>query len=255
MMSEQTPRTDEVAIDERDGVTHPDLCETYVAWTDYWALRERSRQIERELTSLQQKLEKVTRAFPHCEEHKPDGGTRGGCLVCALIKLSAALSRIDYLCGEPNEMQTSGYDVHCNEEAVIRNVERTLEDAEMKLTAQLKTAGEWLAAKDAEIDRLSAALKRAQDAEYRRGKIAGYQQAIAEYVFPLLNRINTSRETLNSVFDDLLTDEPRIRHWAEREDTALADEELERRIRDNYNDPRVATMIATAESNSDTQSM
>jgi len=44
---------------------------------------------------------------------------RDGC-----IKLSAALSEIDYLCGEPNEMHVSGFDVHCNEDAVVDSVRR-----------------------------------------------------------------------------------------------------------------------------------
>lgn len=40
----------------------------------------------------------------------------------ACRKLSAALSRIDYICGEPNEMECSGYDVHMNEGAVVEHV-------------------------------------------------------------------------------------------------------------------------------------
>lgn len=38
-------------------------------------------------------------------------------------RLSAALSRIDYLCGEPNEYETSFYDMHMDECAVVTNVE------------------------------------------------------------------------------------------------------------------------------------
>jgi hypothetical protein len=48
-----TPRTDAVALDQREGITHPELHETYMAWTDYWALREVSRQLERELQAHQ----------------------------------------------------------------------------------------------------------------------------------------------------------------------------------------------------------
>ena len=49
-----TPRTDAVALDEREGVTHPELCETYMAWTDYWALREHAKLLERELRRMEQ---------------------------------------------------------------------------------------------------------------------------------------------------------------------------------------------------------
>lgn len=58
-----TPLTDEVALDQRDGVTHPDLCETYMAWTDYWALRERSRKIERDLAAARAEVENAERAL------------------------------------------------------------------------------------------------------------------------------------------------------------------------------------------------
>lgn len=65
-----TPITDEYSLDEREGVTHPDLCETYMAWTDYWALRECSRRLERENAALKallrqkdEALERLARAL------------------------------------------------------------------------------------------------------------------------------------------------------------------------------------------------
>ena len=43
------------------------------------------------------------------------------------IKLSYAIDRIDYACGEPNEMEVSDYAMHQNEERVIQRVKEKLE--------------------------------------------------------------------------------------------------------------------------------
>jgi len=83
------------------------------------------------------------KALPTCDIHKPDGGSRSGCMICALQTLSAALSRIDYACGEPNEMRMSDYDLHCNEEAVVEHVQTriaTLEKANVKLREDYEKA-------------------------------------------------------------------------------------------------------------------
>lgn len=63
-------------------------------------------------------------AAPLCDNHQPTVGTRGGCVICALEHMSAALSRISYLTGPPNEMECGPYDIHCNELEVVREVTR-----------------------------------------------------------------------------------------------------------------------------------
>ncbi len=65
-----------------------------------------------------------------CDEHKPGGGSRGYCVICAGEALSAALSKISYLCGEPNEMEVGPYDVHYDENAVVAQVREMRADAE-----------------------------------------------------------------------------------------------------------------------------
>lgn len=76
-------------------------------------------------------------ATPLCHEHMPTGGTRGGCVICAQIKLSGALSRIDYACGPENDQQVSDYDVHCDEDAVVAAVVRMRRELET-IRAELK---------------------------------------------------------------------------------------------------------------------
>jgi hypothetical protein len=76
---------------------------------------------------LRHRIAELEAAFPHCEEHKPDGGARSGCLICSIEKLSFALSQIDYACGEPNEMGVSNYDLSYDAEAVVQRVTRLRE--------------------------------------------------------------------------------------------------------------------------------
>ncbi len=53
-----------------------------------------------------------------CAEHDREGGTCG-CLTCACIELSSALSRIDYMLGPSNEMELSDYDLHVDPQRVV----------------------------------------------------------------------------------------------------------------------------------------
>lgn len=80
-------------------------------------------------------------AAPLCDKHKPKGGKRAVCLACALVRLEQAMSRIDYLCGDPNEYEVSGYDLHRNEEEVIRQVANLKDEA---FKHGLKTAAEFM---------------------------------------------------------------------------------------------------------------
>lgn len=82
------------------------------------------RAAGRRIKELEAELSQYKASAPLCEEHKPNGGARATCLVCACIKLSAAIDRIDYACGEPNEMEVSGYTIHCNEDVVVENVQK-----------------------------------------------------------------------------------------------------------------------------------
>jgi hypothetical protein len=99
---------------------------------------------------------------PLCEKHQPRGGARANCLVCGLQELSAALSQIDYLCGEENEYQCSLYDVDCNEERVVEAV-RAMKQEWMDSAALLGKGGEREAALMARMDALRRLTQESQD--------------------------------------------------------------------------------------------
>lgn len=93
----------------------------------------------------QREVVALRKSFPYCEKHKPNGGTRSGCLECAYIELNAALSRISYLCGEPNEMEYSSYDADYDAQDVVRQVETLRRDAERwRAMRQQMFAVDWM---------------------------------------------------------------------------------------------------------------
>lgn len=68
----------------------------------------------------------ITSDQPTAEEELVTARQRIEKLKQGCIELSYALSRIDYICDKPNEMEVSSYDVHQNEDLVITAVERKL---------------------------------------------------------------------------------------------------------------------------------
>jgi len=66
-------------------------------------------------------MEKMSPTVVWCEEHSRSSGTYG-CLRCACQELSRAISRVDYMVGEPNVMGLSAYDVAPDPEAVVLRV-------------------------------------------------------------------------------------------------------------------------------------
>lgn len=65
-------------------------------------------------------VQKYKASAPLCAKH--EGGARNGCLVCGLIELSHALSKIDYAMSTPNEMMVSEYDINPDPNMVVDKV-------------------------------------------------------------------------------------------------------------------------------------
>lgn len=72
-------------------------------------------------------------AAPLCDKHKPSGGVRGGCVICAGEKLHSAVSRISYACELPNETECSSFDIHADEAAVVDQVKAAIADAQEEI--------------------------------------------------------------------------------------------------------------------------
>ena len=103
--------------------------ETNAVWTRF---REGCTNLET-LEEVCQKLElernRALNAGGFCEKHQPSGGVRN-CVICGMIELTHALHEIDYALSEPNEMELTDYDLHYDEDEVVRKVKdlRTLSE-------------------------------------------------------------------------------------------------------------------------------
>jgi hypothetical protein len=96
----------EAALHERIGMADEALLRAEKAEADKAMLLQTVEGLKQRAEKAEARVAKLTKA---CEEY------------------AAALSRIDYLCEmKPNNMQVSGYDVHCNEKAVVEAVERVV---------------------------------------------------------------------------------------------------------------------------------
>lgn len=95
---------------------------------------DHDRNYEDEAADLLEKqaarIAELEKALPTCDEHKPRGGARATCIICACEKLSGALSQISYLCGPPNELEVSEYDTHYDEQLVVEQVRKRIAELE-----------------------------------------------------------------------------------------------------------------------------
>lgn len=91
------------------------------------AQQERITELEAQLAAKDADIQAYRRSAPLCESHQPSGGARGGCVICNMIELSRAIGQIDYALGPPNDMNVSGYDVHCDPRTVVDRVKAEIE--------------------------------------------------------------------------------------------------------------------------------
>ncbi len=150
-------------------------------------------QVAAELRRLHAELQAHRDAAPLCDKHRPSGGKRAVCPICALQSLSHALSRISYLCSEPNEMECGPYDVHCDEGAVVKQVEAMRAENE-SLKAQLALAAEHR----------EELRKRAQDAALLALTRDGECEALIDAITKIHREFIPDSKKLYSPPDDVL---------------------------------------------------
>ena len=95
---------------------------------------------------LERERDAAIKSAGFCGKHKPNGGVRN-CLVCTCGLLSFTLSHISYLCGHPNEMNQSDYDLHYNEQEVVKQVQQLIQERD-----QLRKVADELAEQLTDLD-------------------------------------------------------------------------------------------------------
>lgn len=150
MITRPTPETD-AAIADGHTFNHEDL-RTVIAFC---------QRLERERDEARQKLD---------ESQAYASKYRIGC-----ISLSHSIDRIDYACGEPNEMGVSNYCIHQNDEAVVERVKKKFAEK----NEQMHRADEIIKDDARRIDALHAEIQAMREAIKE-------SYAVTQYASPLL---------------------------------------------------------------------
>lgn len=151
------------------------------------------------MQKLEAELEKQNNAAAWCDKHKPSTGYRSICLVCALERLSHALSQISYICDEPNEMGCSKYDTSYDEAEVIEDVTKLKEENKQlrEELAELKEEEE-----DEENNYVSVHRYKGDPVCVKDGKYYFWDETWSE-VSCSFNTIEECDEALNAYFEGL----------------------------------------------------
>lgn len=103
------------------------------------------KQAAAALVAAEKEIDRLIGRDPQCEKHGSGPGMRARCLVCAGMELTAALSQIDLDCDGGNEMNVSGYDLHCDPGEVVRHVQSVIAAAEKRVQPLVKDRDSWKA--------------------------------------------------------------------------------------------------------------